>query len=283
MPIVERAGHAIHYEVSGRGDAILFAHSFLCDGSMFAHQVAALQQRWRVINVDLRGHGRSGVALTPVDFYDFADDVIAVLDAERIEQAVWVGLSMGGFTALRAALTRPGRVRALVLLDTDAGASPLLVRVRDRLMRGVVRALGPSAVIPPMMAIMFGRTTRREQPALCEAYRQRFLAVGLPSILTVSRAISARDDLVPRLAEVDCPTLVVVGEEDAALPVALSRRLAAGIPGAELVVVPRAGHLSALEAPEPVTRAIERFLERLECNAPATAAPGRISGAAPRW
>ena len=112
MPIVERAGHAIHYEVSGRGDAILFAHSFLCDGSMFAYQVAALQQRWRVINVDLRGHGRSAEALTPVNFYDFAADVIAVLDAEQVAQAVWVGLSIGGFTALRAALKRPERVRA---------------------------------------------------------------------------------------------------------------------------------------------------------------------------
>lgn len=271
MPLVERAGHAIHYEVSGHGDAIVFAHSFLCDGSMFAHQVAALQRRWRVINVDLRGHGRSGAALTPVNFYDFADDVIAVLDAERIEQAVWVGLSIGGFTALRAALKRPGRVRALVLLDTDAGASPFILRVRDRLMRGVLKALGPSAVMPPMMAIMFGRTTRREQPALCEAYRQRFLAVGLPSILTVSRAISARDDLVPRLGEVDCPTLVVVGEEDAALPVAMSGRLAAGIHGAEMVVIPRAGHLSALEAPESVTRAIEHFLDRLEPTGRSTA------------
>ena len=122
-----------------------------------------------------------------------------------------------------------------------------------------------------MMAIMFGRTTRREQPGLCEAYRQRFMAVGVPSILTVSRAISARDDLVPRLGEINCPTLVVVGEEDAALPVALSRRLAAGIRGAELVVVPRAGHLSALEAPEAVTRAIEGILDRLEPTGQAAA------------
>ena len=271
MPTIERDGPAIHYEVSGRGDAVVLAHSFLCDGSMFAHQVAALQKRCRVVNVDLRGHGRSGAALTPVSFYDFADDVIAVLDAERIEQAVWVGLSMGGFTALRAALTRPGRVRALVLLDTDAGPSPFITRVRDGLMRGVAKALGPSAVIQPMMAIMFGRTTRHQQPALCEAYRKRFLAVGLPSVLTVSRAISARDDLVPRLGEVNCPTLVAVGEEDVALPIALSRRLAAGIRGADLVVVPRAGHLSALEAPEPVTEAIERFLDRLDSTGRSTA------------
>ncbi len=264
MPTVERAGATIHYELSGQGHAIVFAHRFLCDESMFAHQVAALQPRWRVINVNLRGSGRSSAALSPLDFYDFADDVLAVLDAEGVAQAVWAGLSTGGFTALRAALTRPERVRALVLMDTDAGASPFALRVRDRLMRGVARAFGPAAVIAPMMSIMFGRTTRREQPALCEDYRRRFLAVPLPSILGIGRAITARDDLLPRLAQIHCPTLVLVGEEDKALPVALSRRLAAGIRGAELVVVPHAGHLSALEAPAAVTQAIERSLAPLE-------------------
>jgi len=88
MPMIERAGTKIDYEVSGHGPAIVFTHSFLCDGSMFAHQVAALQSRWHVINVDLRGHGRSGPALNPVSFYDFADDVIAILDAQGVDRAV---------------------------------------------------------------------------------------------------------------------------------------------------------------------------------------------------
>jgi pimeloyl-ACP methyl ester carboxylesterase len=259
--MIERAGTKIHYEVSGHGPAIVFAHSFLCDGSMFAHQVAALQSRWRVINVDLRGHGRSGAALNPVSFYELADDVIAILDAEGVDWAVWAGLSMGGFTALRAVLTRPERVRALVLMDTDAGADTIGNRVQSVLMRGVVRTFGMSAVVSRMMTIMFGRTTLAEQPALCDAYRRRFLTSDMRSMLTVARALSARDNLLPKLGQISCPTLVIVGEEDMALPVELSRRLAAGIRGAELLVVPRVGHLSAVEAPALLTQAIERFVD----------------------
>jgi len=214
MPKVERAGATIHYEASGSGPAIVFTHSFLCDSSVFAHQVAALQRHWRVINVDLRGHGRSSPALTPVSFYDFAEDVIAVLDAEGVDRAVWAGLSMGGFTSLRAALTRPERVAALVLMDTDAGTAPWGRRVQYALMRGLARIFGSSVMGSRVLPIMFGRTTLAEQPELCEAYRQRFVAMDTRSMLTVGSAVDARDDLVPKLGQISCPTLVVVGEED---------------------------------------------------------------------
>jgi 3-oxoadipate enol-lactonase len=252
MPIFERAGAKIHDEVSGDGTAIVFAHDFPCDGGMFAHQVAALQHRWRVINVDLRGHGRSGPAPTPVTFYDFADDVIANLDAGRVDRAVWAGLWMGGFTALRAgadAARACVRARALVLMDTDAGAETPGNRVQSVVMRGAVRAFGIAPVRSRPMTIMFGPTARVAQPALCDAYRRRFLSLDARSMLSVARAVSARDALLPRLGQIGCPTLVIVGEEDMALPVALSRRLAAGVRGAEVVLVPRAVHLPAVEAP----------------------------------
>ncbi len=263
MPILQRDGTALHYTVSGKGPFIVFAHSYLCDGSLFAHQVASLQRRWRVINVDLRGHGLSGPALTPVTFEDFADDLVAVLNAEGVDRAVWAGLSMGGFTALRAALKHPQRVAALVLMDTDAGSAPWWQRLQYALLRGTVRAFGVGAVMPRMVALMFGRTTQREQPALCQSYRQRFMQCHVPSILNIGRSLGARDDLLPQLHRIDCPTLVLVGEEDLALPPAKSRALATGIRGAELVVVPRVGHLSTIEAPAVLTQHIERFVDRL--------------------
>ncbi len=263
MPTLQRGDTRIHYQATGSGPAIVFLHSYLCDGSMFAHQVAALQQHWRVLNVDLRGHGRSGPALAPTSFYEMADDVAAVLDAEGVASAVWAGLSMGGFTALRATLKWPERVRALVLMDTDAGAEPPSHRLRYALMRGIVRVFGPQAVAGQIMPMMFGRSALAAQPALCERYRQQFLAMDVPSSLTVGRAIAARDDLLPQLGRIHCPTLVVVGEEDMALPVALSRRLADGIPGAELLVLPHIGHLCTVEAPAQLTQAMQQFLARL--------------------
>lgn len=264
MPTLPRPGCTLHYDVSGQGPAIVFTHSYLCDGRMFAHQVAALQRRWRVINVDLRGHGRSSAAVEPLDFDLFADDVLAVLDAEGVKSAVWAGLSMGGFTSMRAALKAPQRVSALVLMDTSARRDPWHKRIQHRLMRALVRSFGPKAVAGEIVKMMFCATTRREQPALVQSWRQDFLQCHVPSALAVAGALATRDDLRARLAQIRCPTLVLVGAEDRALPPDHSRELAAGIPGARLVEVPRAGHLSTIEAPAMLTRHIEAFVESLQ-------------------
>lgn len=264
MPTLQRPGCTLHYETAGGGPAIVFTHSYLCDGRMFAHQVAALQRRWRVINVDLRGHGRSSAAVAPLDFDLFADDVMAVLDAEGVKSAVWAGLSMGGFTAMRAALKAPDRVAALVLMDTSARRDPWHKRMQHVLMRGLVRAFGPRAVAGEIETMMFGATTRREQPALVQAWREDFLQCHVPSALAVARALAHRDDLRARLPRIHCPTLVLVGSEDIALPSAQSRDIAALIPGAQFVEVPGVGHLSTVEAPARLTRHIEAFVDSLQ-------------------
>jgi pimeloyl-ACP methyl ester carboxylesterase len=252
-----------HYEVSGSGPAIVLTHSFLCDGALFRHQVAALERTHRVINIDLRGHGRSGPSDSPFDIYDLVDDVLAVLDAEGVERAIWVGLSIGGFLSLRAALTRPERVRALVLIDSDAGSESAWKKVKYTLMKWGLRTIGPRLIVPAVMPIMFGETTLRTRPEIRDEYFRRFLELRVPSISHGIDAITGRDDILGRLKEIDCPTLVLVGAEDRALPAWKSRRLAGGIRGAELVVIPGAGHLSAVEQPEAVTDAIAGFLARL--------------------
>jgi pimeloyl-ACP methyl ester carboxylesterase len=252
-----------HYEVSGSGPAIVLTHSFLCDGALFRHQVAALERTHRVINIDLRGHGRSGPSDSPFDIYDLVDDVVAVLDTEGVESAIWMGLSIGGFLSLRAALTRPERVRALVLMDSDAGPESAWKKLKYATMKWGLRTVGLRFIVPAVMPIMFGETTLRSRPELREEYFRRFLQLHVRSMSNGIDAITGRDDLLGRLKEITCPALVVVGEEDRALPVWKSRRLAAGIRGAELVVIPAAGHLSAVEQPEAVTDAIARFLARL--------------------
>ncbi len=252
-----------HYEVSGSGPAIVLTHSFLCDGALFRHQVAALKRMHRVINIDLRGHGRSAPSDSPFDIYDLVDDVIAVLDTEGVESAIWMGLSIGGFLSLRSALSHPERVRALVLMDSDAGPESAWKKVKYAAMKWGLRTVGLRFIVPAVMPIMFGETTLRSRPELREEYFRRFLQLHVPSMSNGIDAITGRDDLLGRLKEITCPTLVVVGEEDRALPVWKSRRLAAGIRGAELVVIPAAGHLSAIEQPEAVTDAIARFLARL--------------------
>ncbi len=263
MPTLTHRGLSLYYEASGNGPPVVLTHSFLCDGTMFRHQAAALEKSHRVVNIDMRGHGRSGPAEAPFTIYDLVGDVVAVLDAEGIESAVWMGLSIGGFLSLRAALTQPQRVRALVLLDTDAGPESAWKKLKYQGMKWGLKHLGPRSILPALLPIMLGRTTLRERAELRAEYANRFLAMRVDSIRPGIDAIIARDDLLFRLPQIRVPTLVVVGEEDRPLPVWKSRRIADAIPGAELVVIPRAGHLASIENPEPVTEAVTRFLARL--------------------
>lgn len=264
MANITRDGITLYYEVSGSGAPIVLTHSFLGDGSLFKFQVAALERTHRVINVDLRGHGRSGASESPYTVYDLVDDVVAVLDHEKVESAIWMGLSIGGFLALRAALIHPERVSALVLIDTDAGPESPWNRLKYTAMKGWLKAFGPRFIVPAVMPIMFGRTTLRSRTELCTQYYQRFLNIRVKSTCAGIDAIIRRDDCVARLSDIGVPALVVVGEEDKTLPLWKSRRIVDGIHGAELVRIPEAGHLSAIENPAPVTEAVTRFLSKLQ-------------------
>lgn len=263
MPSLERDGVSIFFEESGAGRPIVLGHSFLCDGSMWAPQLGPLAERARVVNVDLRGHGRSGPVRRPFTLYDVVDDVVAVLDRLGIERAVWAGLSVGGMVALRAALCAPDRVAALVLLDTHAGAERRLQRLRFEMLGLGASLLGVRPFLPLLLPLMFGRTTRQSNRRLVDDWSRRFATLHVPSIRRGLDAIVGRDSLLDRLAQIRVPSLVVVGTEDTSLPPACSEQIAARLPHASLVRIPGAGHLSALEQPEAVNAAILAFLDGL--------------------
>jgi pimeloyl-ACP methyl ester carboxylesterase len=263
LPKADSQGISIHFDESGSGPPVVLGHSFLCSGEMWAPQLPALSERFRVVNVDYRGHGRSERAEKPCSLYDLMADQLAVLDELGIERAVWAGLSIGGMVALRAALTAPERVAGLMLLDTHAGSELLYKRFKYRLMGFGVRAFGTKPLLPAILPLMFGKTTLETRPELVAEWTERFSGVDVPSILNVLIALTTRDSVIDRLGEIEAPALVVVGSEDRSLPPPFARQIAAGLPNGELVEVPAAGHLSTLEQPEVVTAAIVEFLERL--------------------
>lgn len=264
MPEIEHAGVRIHFEDTGEGLPIVLGHSFLCSGEMWANQVPHLATDYRVINVDLRGHGMSGPFEGPCDLEDLVADVSAVLDHLQIDQAVWAGLSIGGMVAMRAALAAPDRVRALILADTHAGAESATKIIRYRAMSLVSRVLGVRPLVQAVSRFMFGTTTLRSNPQLVAGWQEKFAAVHVPSINRVLNALVRRRSVLDELWRLRCPTLVLVGAEDASLPVELSREIADAIPQASLVILDRAGHLSALEQPEAVTWAMREFLQQLD-------------------
>jgi len=261
MAFAHNQSLSIFFEDIGAGLPVVLGHSFLCSGKMWREQVPSLADKFRVLNLDFRGHGRSSEVTRAFSLYDAVSDVVAVLDELGIEKAVWCGLSVGGMVALRAALTCPERVERLVLLDTDAGAEAPLRKLRYYGMGLGAKLLGVGPFLSPIARLMFGATTRRENPTLVSEWEGEFLTVHVPSILRGLDALMQRDSLLARLPQIDVPTLVVVGAEDRSLPPPLARRIHELMPDSRLVEVSAAGHLSALEQPAPVNEAILNFLE----------------------
>lgn len=256
-------GARICWERSGDGPPVLLGHSLLCDGRMWGHVAPDLARRHRVLNVEARGHGRSGVG-GPFSLDDLGGDWLAILDREGIDRAVLVGLSMGGMTAMRLALRAPERVAGLALLDTSADPEPWKARLKYRVMAEIVRHVGlPRRFVETVSRAFFGATTRRERPDLVAAEAERLLARDTRPLYHATRAVFDRGGVLHRLGAIACPTLVLVGAEDAATPPSRARRIAAAIPGARLAEVPRAGHLTPLEAPTAVLEALTAFLALL--------------------
>lgn len=263
MPTITSRGATLFYEDLGSGPAVLMSHSWQCDGRQWPQVLAVVDAGHRVLNLDNRGHGRSGPHRQRFTMWEMADDLVAVLDDAGVDDAVVVGLSRGGMAAVRAALRHPSRVRALVLADTSAGRAARSGRIK-------VAALGRASLTPARRVVvdvvvnqLFGATTRREQPGLVAEWRQRFLDQDPASMLAAIQSIMARDDVTLRLGEITVPTLVLVGEEDRDPGVGASVSLAARIPVARLAVLPDTGHLAALERPEAFQRELLEFLASL--------------------
>jgi 3-oxoadipate enol-lactonase len=263
MPEVIVNGVRLHYDEAGDGpETIVFSHSYLLDGRHFAPQLDALSARYRCVAYDHRGHGRSEAARSGYEMEGLYADGLGVIEALGLAPCHWVGLSTGGFVGLRLALRRPDLLRGLVLMDTSADPEPRANRLRYRAMLLLLQTFGYWPLVGAVERILYGPRFRRDPARRDERqrWRARITAHDIPAMVRFGRGIFARDGLRERLGEITVPTLVVVGEHDKATPPATARRIADGIPGARLVVIPEAGHLTTLEAPDEVNRALEEFL-----------------------
>jgi pimeloyl-ACP methyl ester carboxylesterase len=262
MPCAVSASREIFYEDSGgEGPAIVFSHGLLMDRTMFAPQVAALRGAYRCIVWDERGHGRTASeTIEPFDYDQSAEDCAAVLRHAGVERAVLAGMSQGGFLSLRCALRHPALVRALILIDSQAGLEdPAKMPGYEAMLAGWA-ANGLSDQSAAVIAhIILG-----EGFPAAEAWKARWRAMAPHNVLASFQALVTRDDVTEVIAAIGCPALVIHGDADAAIPVERAEAMRARLPGARpMVVVKGAGHAANLSHPSEVNAAIETFLASL--------------------
>ncbi len=197
-----------------------------------------------------------------VDMETCAADAAALVEALGAAPCHFVGLSMGGFVGMRLAARRPELLRSVALLETSADPEPEESAGRYRLLNLVARFVGPWAVAGRVMPILFGRTFLSDPARAGERARWRARLAALPrSIWRAVNGVVERRGVHGELARVRLPALVLVGDEDVATPPARAERIAAALPGARLVRVPRAGHSSPVEEPAAVTAALRELFE----------------------
>jgi pimeloyl-ACP methyl ester carboxylesterase len=261
MPFADLAGHRVFYEDTGGDKPVLaFSHGLLMDHAMFAPQIEALRADWRCVSWDERGHGLTGQIpnLSPFTYWDSAKDLAALLAHLGIDRAILVGMSQGGFLSLRCALLYPSLVRALIMIDTQAGPEEPTQMVGNRAVGEFWLENGPTeSLLDNAERVLLG-----EHWPGAPAWREKWWHFSPRHFLECLNTLGEREDLTPRLAEIQVPALVIHGDADLAIPVSKAEALAEGL-RARLEVVPGAGHAANLTHPEPVNAAIETFLRLL--------------------
>jgi 3-oxoadipate enol-lactonase len=250
----------LYCDMRGQGAPLLFVHGFPVSGAMWRPTVQQLGGGWRSIVPDLRGHGQSGVS-AQVTITRFADDLAELLDAlnER-RPAVIIGLSMGGIIAFEFYRRHRQRVRALVLCDTRANADTPEGAARREALAQTALQQGSRAVADAMIDGVFAP----DAPPELKAHWHEVMAQTPPAgVAAAARALAQRRESFSTLAHIDCPTLVVVGADDALTPVESMREIHGRIRGSRLEVIPGAGHLPPVEQPDHFTRVLRSFLEAL--------------------
>ena len=247
-------GTGFHLQVDGPdgAPAVLMLHSLSANLHIWDPQARALAKTYRVVRMDLRGHGLSEVPAGPYSMAMLAGDAFALLDALGVTVAHVTGLSIGGRIALQMAKQAPSRVASLMLCDTALEMRPPEMW-QQRI--EAVTAEGTAAVVEATM----GRWVVDATLASATGLRRMILATDRAGYCGAAAAL--RDCSAAEVAGIACPTTIIVGEKDTSTPVAAAQAINAAIPGSRLVVVPDAAHIPCFEQETLVTRTLLAHLE----------------------
>jgi pimeloyl-ACP methyl ester carboxylesterase len=252
----------LHHIETGAGPAVLLLHAFPMDHALWAAQRRPLAEvGLRVITPDLPGFGGSPVSPEAPSVDVMADSVAELMDHLGLESAVVGGLSMGGYVTMAMLRRHPNRLTGIILADTRAVAdSPEAAANRMRIATEVEAAGSTVELAEAMLPNLLGATTGDTRPEVVATVRRWIGAQSAEGVAWAQRAMATRPDSVADIAGFGGPVLVIYGEEDSIAPAADAEVMAAaarsgGSPTA-VVEIAGVGHLSAVEDPDAVTRAL---------------------------
>ena len=265
MPYCQTRDVSLYYETQGRGPDLLFISGLNGGTWSWYPQIPYFQEYYRIITLDNRGAGRSGMPPGPYRMEQFATDVLGLLDHLRVDRALVVGASMGGMIAQALALTAPARLAALVLVCTHCGPPE-----RTPPAPGVLQAISQNQgltqaeIVEKDLPFMFSAGFLAGHPEALEAYRRAQLSAPFQPEFAFQAQLAAIQGFscCARLMEITHPVLLVTGSEDVIVPPANARLLLDLLPDAELAEFPGAGHAVNVECQEEFNSLVHHFLQQ---------------------
>ena len=253
-------GRTVRYLETGAGAPLILLHAFPLGADMWRPQLERAPAGWRLIAPDFRGFGGSTIGDEEIGMDDYARDVQLLMDDLSLDRAVVAGLSLGGYVAFAMLRRSPERLAGLILADTRSTAdTDDGVRLRRELL-DAVRREGMGIVAERQIPKVLGPTTRRERPEVVAEVTRLINANASAGVEASIVALMRRPDSTGDLGRIAVPTLVIVGEEDEITPVESARAMQQVIRGSSLAILPRAGHLSNLEAPDAFSTTISEWV-----------------------
>jgi 3-oxoadipate enol-lactonase len=255
-------GIGIHYRMEGPAGApvVTLSHALAANMSMWDPQMDALASRYRVLRYDIRGHGGTDVPGSPYTLEQLAEDVRSLLHRLGIERTFFIGLSMGSMIGQVLALTCPDRLLGLILCEASSRTSPAVKAIWDERIR-IAESLGMEAHVAPTIGRWFTAPFREREHDVVDPVRAMIRTTPVKGYIGCIRAIQGLD-LTERIHAIRLPTLLMVGEEDPASPIASSEEIHERIEGSELIILKSAAHLANVEQPGAFNRAVIAFLEK---------------------
>lgn len=248
-------GTELYYEVSGKEDApwLVLSHSLASNVRMWDPQLAAFKDRYRILNYDMRGHGRSAVPHGPYSLDLLADDVLGLMNALEIERCNYVGLSIGGMIGQTLALRQTKHFEKMVLADTGHTQPPDAIELWVDRIR-VAETQGMQALVSSTVERWFTPEFRGSPAA--KTIADIVAATPVAGYVGCAQAIM-KLNTTARLKEIKIPVLAIAGTEDPSA--AGTKSIAERVPGARFVSIAQAAHISNLEQPEKFNAAVREF------------------------
>ncbi len=257
MPTINADGCPIHVEVAGRDGApvLMLSNSLGTDLHMWDDEAGEWAKHVRLVRYDRRGHGQSGVPQGPYSMERLGKDVLAILDALKIEKTSWCGLSMGGMVGQWLGANAPNRIDKLILSNCTeyyADKGPWNDRIK------LVREKGLAHIVAGNMERWFTKGFRDTHPDAIARFTKMFVATNLDGYIACGQAVRDMDHRA-LLPKIKAPTLIIAGRHDPATTLAMGESMRDRIPGAKLAVM-EAAHISNVEQPQAYTETVLNFL-----------------------